>query len=158
MKQDLKPMSIFFRVIAVIAIGAAIGVTIFFIYTLMLRTDYKETMLEVNDKVVKYEDSAMIRQGGESLPASPAVVNWYDSFLLSSNTVVYSRDAAEQNEKTIWLILGDSSLAFTGVENDSAIHILWCTPGGEKSFRVRSTTSFNQMEAYFKNYKRRESN
>ena len=143
------------HVIAAAAICAAVGVTIFFIWTLHIRTDYKDTALEINLVLKDYQDRALIGQGGEYLPATSQVVNWYDIFLLDENTGVYSRKEEPVNDKTIYLVCGENTLSFTGFEDGSAIQVVWDTPDTHKSFRVRSLTTFRQLEAYYSNFRRK---
>ena len=147
---------IVFPIVIAAVLAATIGVVVFFVYTLTLRNDYKETAMQINQAAAAYQERAFIRQGETRIPATADAVNFYDSFLLDGNTAVYSREAAELTEKTIWLEMGDKSLAFTGLEDGSAVYVLWRASAEEKGFRVRSKTTFMQLEAYFQNYARRQ--
>ena len=88
--------------------------------------------------------------------ADSAVVNWYDKFLLDGNTGVYSRKEAATDERTIYLESGDCVLSFTGYEDGSSIQVIWDTPEKRSVFRVRALTTFTQLEAYYKNYVRKQ--
>lgn len=151
----MKPLSIALWAVAVIAIVSAVAVIIFFAWTLNLRTDYKETCQEINDVLRVHQEDSYIGQGDTKVLADSAVVNWYDIFLLDANTSVYSRKEAETDEKTIYLQSGECTLSFTGYEDGSSIQVLWITPEERKAFRVRSLTTFYQLEAYYKNYLRK---
>ena len=151
----MKGFTIFWRIVAVIAFAAAVGVTILIISTLILRTDYKETAYEINQAAAAHLNDAVISRDGTSLPATADVIDYYDRVLLDSTTVVFSSDDAAENEQTIRLDLGNRSLSFTGLEDGSAILVRWTTPDGRKIFRVRSQTTFMQLTAYYTNYEKR---
>ena len=136
------------------ALIMAMSVGIFFVYTLVLRTIYKNTALEINESFRK-EDSVTMIRGDESLRLPSSDVEYYDMFLLDRNTIVYSRKPVPADEETITLDFGKEQLSFTGADDGSAIAISWKTASAEKHFIVRSSTTFMQLSAYYKNCRRK---
>ena len=126
----------------------------FFVYTLILRTIYKNTALEINESFRKEGSVTMIR-GNESFSIPVSYAEYYDIFLLDRNTVVYSRKPVPAEEETIVLDFGKEQLSFTGLEDGSAIAVCWKTASAEKHFIVRSGTSFMQLNAYYRNCRRK---
>ena len=139
----------------VAALAVAVGMIVFFVYTLYLRTSYRNTAKEINLEAAAYQDRAVVQQGNRRFAATRDLVNFYDQFLQDSNTLVYKKGPAEQTDRTIVLEFGEKRLSFTGLEED-AIHIRWNTPEKESNFYVRSGTTFRQLEAYFNNFARRQ--
>lgn len=147
---DIKKIIIRLAVAAVFIVVACVSA--FFLYTLVLRTDYKDTALEINKYAAQYKENTVISRGDVSGYATSDIVDFYDKFLLDTGTQVYSRESAPVTDETICLRFGDHTLSLTGLEDGSAIQILWTGDKGEKSFRVRSITSFMQLSAYFSNH------
>ena len=56
-------------IIAAAALIAAVGVMAFLIYTLVLRTEYKDTALQINDVIVANQGRAVLRIGEKEAPA-----------------------------------------------------------------------------------------
>lgn len=142
---------------AVLAFAVTVSVMLFFIYILVLRTGYRSAALEINDAILSGSRTTISR-GDETLPASAEVMDYYNRFLLDKYTIVYSRKAAAVTEDSIILGIGNSQLAFTGLEDGTAIAVKWETPVGEKNYVVRSQITFMQLSAYYENYKRRSLN
>ena len=107
-----------------LAIGSCIALIIFFIHTLKLRTEYRAVCLEINDAILasRIEDDLIIR-GDESAPLTQKTADYYDAFLLDSNTAVFNRKVREVNDKSIQLCFNGSILSFTGYGDGSEIHI-----------------------------------
>ena len=140
-----------------IAIAMTLGVVGFFVYTLVLRTDYKETALVINESF-RTKSTVTVRKGNESFSLPESYVEYYNMFLLDGNTVVFSRKAVPATEKTIILDFGKEQLSFTGLEDGTAIAVSWVTPTDEKHYIVRSKTTFMQLSAYYKNCQRKAEN
>ena len=139
--------------IAAAALISAIGVTAFLIYTLNLRTDYKETALHINDVILANQGRAVLRVGEKEAPADAEITDYYSMFLLNPYTVVYSRKkAAPSDDTAIILEFGQYSLSFEKLEDGSAALITWNTPEKQKQFCVRSQISFMSLRAYAENY------
>lgn len=139
--------------IAAAALTAAVGVSAFLIYTMGLRTDYKETALQINDVILASRNRTVLRIGDDEAPADEKLVDYYDRFLLDPYTAVYSRKKAEPVDETkILLEFADSTLSFEKLEDGSAILITWTTPEKQKRFCVRSQQSFMALETYGRNY------
>lgn len=136
------------------ALAMALGVGIFFIYTLILRTEYKNAALEMNEPFKQYS-SLTLRKGDEAFSVPTDQVEYYNMFLLDRNTVVFSKKQVPETEETITLDFGTQQLSFTGLEDGSAIAITWKTPSDEKHYIVRSTTTFMQLNAYYTNCRRK---
>ena len=133
----------------------------YFVYTLSLRTNYKETALEINDAILNAKEIT-IESDGKVLPADSDITDYYNMFLLDRNTLVYKRKeykkAPDVPENSIKLNIGDKSLVYSDLDNEYAILVTWNTPDRNVCFSVRSLTTFRQMKAYLKNYNRRLSN
>ena len=143
-------------IIAAAVIASAIGVTAFFIYTLALRTDYKETALQINDVILANQGQAILRVGELEAPADAEVTDYYNMFLLNPNTTVYSRKKAVPSDDTaIVLEFGQYALSFEKLEDGSATLITWNAPDKQKQFCVRSQISFMNLWFYGENYLRR---
>lgn len=154
--SGMKPSSLLAKLIAAAAFAAAAGAIAFTVYVLALRTDYKETALEINDAILAAGKQAAISRGGETFKASGDVTDYYNRFLLDTYTQVYSRKSTQKTDDTITIELGENSLSYTGLEDGTAIGICWETPEKRKDFRVRSLTTFMQLGAFFDNYSRKE--
>ena len=151
----MKTLSLLKKLAVAAVIAAAAGAVIFLVYTLQLRTDYRETALQVNDAALAGLDNAKISRGDISFEVSREAVDYYNKFLLDAHTLVYSRKGTQENEKTIILKLGEAELSFTGLEDGSAIAVHWDSGAEQKVFRVRSQITFSHLEAYFENCRRK---
>lgn len=139
--------------IAAVALISAVGASAFLIYTLALRTDYKETALQINDAILESRDRTVLRIGEMEAPAGIEVVDYYDQFLLDPYTAVYSRKKAVPTDETgIVLEFDRCTLSFEKLEDGSAVLLTWITPEKQKQFCVRSMYSFMSMKAYGENY------
>ena len=144
-----------FVIIAAAALIAAVGVSAFLIYTLALRTDYKETALQINEMMLENQSRALLRVGEKEAAADFRVMDYYSQFLQSTYTTVYSRKKGEpSDDEVIELVLGQYYLSFSKLEDGSASLIIWKTPEKEKTFCVRSQISFMGLKAYADNYLR----
>lgn len=151
----MKTFSALGKLIVILVIAAAVGVIAFFVYVLVLRTDYRETALEINEAMLASGSRATVSRGDTSLAASAELLDYYNRFFLEGQTLVYSRKSAEMTERTIVLEFGDYKVSFTGMEDGTSIGLHFDMPEGQKDFRVRSTITFMQLEAYFDNYVRK---
>ena len=139
-------------IIAAAALIAAVGVMAFLIYTLVLRTEYKDTALQINDVIVANQGRAVLRIGEKEAPADDGVTDYYNMFLLNPNTAVYSRKkAAASDDTAIVLDFGRYSLSFEKLEDGSATLVTWNTPEKQKQFCVRSQITFMSLLAYGEN-------
>ncbi len=150
MKYKLKKLMLYISCAA--AILGVSAVAVFLIVTLTIRTNYKDMALRVNDAVLETYSQKYVEKNGERYPADDKLLNYYDKFLLDGNTAVFNSSSADETEKTIRLIMGDKTLALTPLEDGTAINIHWKTPDEDRSFTVRSQTSYMQLEAYLSNY------
>ena len=147
---------ILLNIIAAAALIAAIGVMAFLIYTLALRTDYKETALKINDVILANQGRAVLRVGEKEALVDDGITDYYNMFLLNPYTTVYSRKKAVTSDDTaIVLEFGQYSLSFEKLEDGSATLITWNTPEKQKRFCVRSQITFMHLRAYGENYFRR---
>ena len=148
-------MKIVLRILGAAALLITLGVIIFFAYTLILRNDYRAAALNINEAVLAGGDRITVSRGDTTLPADQRIVDYYNRFLLDGNTAVYSRIGAPLTDQSIRLSFPDgSALTFTGLEDGSAIALCWATSQGQKQYRVRSSTTFMQLHAFFSNYQR----
>jgi hypothetical protein len=132
---------------------SAIGVTAFFIYTLTLRTDYKETARQINDVILANRGQAVFRIGETEVPAGTDLTDYYNMFLQDPFTIVYSRKKALPSDDTVIVLeFGQYSLSFEKLEDGSATLITWITPEKQKQFCVRSQISFMMLRSYGENY------
>lgn len=145
----------FFIGLAVLAFAVSIAIGGMFAWFLVLRTAYKEDAYKINESF-RTNSTLMVCRGEESLEAVPEEMEYYNKFLLDAQTLVFSRKAVPVTDSTITLDFGSESLSFTGIEDGTAIGISWKSREGEKNYIVRSATSFNQLTAYYSNYKRQK--
>ena len=136
------------------AVLAAVGFLIFFVFMMVLRTEYKEIAFQINESILK-ASQPLISCEGKTYPADKSALDFYDRFLLDRNTVVFGRSGPDPSESSIVLTLGKESLSFTGLE-DGTISVCWRSGQGTKHYLVRSQTTFMQLSAYWKNYTRRQ--
>lgn len=141
-------------VLCALALIMVLSVGSFFVYTLILRTYYKNTALEINESF-RREGNVTMRRGNESFFVPVSYAEYYDIFLLDRNTVVYSRKPVPADEETITLDFGKEQLSFTGLDDGSAIAVSWKTISDEKHFIVRSSASFMQLSAFYRNCRRK---
>ena len=128
----------------------------FVCYVLILRTDYKKTALEINEAFrTTPAESIIVVQGDTELPADAQLTDFYNKFLLYSKTVVFNRKKSETNENTITFKIKGKQLSLTGLEDGSAIAIHWEDSEKEAFYTVRAEMTFQQLSAYFNNYKKK---
>ena len=132
-----------------IVLGITLSVLIFFTYTVVLRTDYKSTALEINDAILS-GCNMTISRGEDTFPATQETADYYNRFLLLQ-TDAFSRRSVPVTDKSIILRIGDNELSFTGLEDNSAIAVKWKTAADDKNYIVRSQITFLQLSAYFSN-------
>ncbi|MBR2834411.1 MAG: hypothetical protein IKE43_01660 [Coriobacteriales bacterium] len=142
-----------FNILVVIVFALVIGLIVFIVWALMLRTEYKDTAFEIN-KAFLTDSSVTIIRGEESFPVSTDDAEYYNMFLLDNNTVVFSKDVVPVTDDTITIDFGEEQLSFTGYDDGSATAILWKTQENQKHFIVRSAITFRQLSAYYKNIER----
>lgn len=141
--------------ICIIGFGVIAAIIIWFISVLMMRTEYKDTALEINDAFLAAgPEGTTVSQGDITLPATQSLIDYYDRFLLENTTIVFNKKPAEPDETSISLQCGDKTLRYTGLEDGTAINVCWITPEGEKYYTVRTQITFNQLNSYWKNYMR----
>ena len=140
--------------ICITAAASGIAVGVFFIYTLILRSNYKKDALAIND-AFRFHTTATLSRGDLSFPVQSADIEYYDMFLLNQDTVVFSRKAATETDATIRIDFGTERLSFTGIDDGSAIALCWKTPENEKHYMVRSQMTFSQLNAFFINCSRK---
>ena len=145
-----------FMACCVTAVMMAAAVIIFVGYVLLLRTQFRKTALEINDKILAAPTGkVMLSQGENVFPVDKKTADYYNKFLMNRYTTVFSRKRSEPDDKTIKLILDESSLSFIGLEDGSAIALIWKTEEKTEYYKVRSQTTFQQLEAYFQNCRRK---
>ena len=137
-----------------IAVVVTVAVTVFFAYTLHLRTEYKAFAREVNDVVLAIPaGDCTIERDGQVWQADEALVDYYDRFLLQENVNVVSRKGAADNSKTLTLRLKDNALSFTGLDNSFYIALRWDTPQGSRTYIVNGGSfSYMQLSAYLSSF------
>ena len=140
-----------------IAIGMCVALIAFFAYILVLRTDYKETCLEINEKIVAASpDETFAVMNGEKYPLSSEALNYYDEILLDRKAVVFNRKGAEPDKNSIVLEFSGCTLTFTGQDDGTAFYLHWETPEEVKDYSVRSTNyTYTSMVSYLKSYIKR---
>ena len=153
-ESDMRKIFSIRLIICIVALAMALGVGIFFTYTLVLRTEYKNAALEMNEPFKQYS-SVTLRKGDETFSVPTDQVEYYNMFLLDRNTAVFSKKRVPETKETITLDFGREQLSFTGLEDGSAIAITWKTPSDEKHYIVRSSTTFMQLNAYYTNCRRK---
>ena len=89
-------------IICAAALAMALGVGIFFIYTLVLRTEYKNAALDMNEPF-RQSASVTLLRGDESFSVPTDQVEYYNTFLLDQNTTVFSKKQVPETEGTITL-------------------------------------------------------
>ena len=138
-----------------LAVGAALLLIGFFVYTLALRTEYRAFALEVNDAILTCPAQGReIARGETRLPLSAFDLDYYDKVLLDQGTAVLDRKALEPDKSSIVLILGEKRLWFIRVDN-TLVNLRWETPEGVRGSTVRcDLITFAQMNAYFINLAR----
>ena len=141
----------------ILALGICLALIGYFVYILRLRTEYRAFCMEINDAILATEpEEALVRRGDGEWPADRDLLDYYDIQLRDAKTVVFNRKAAEPDEKSIYLILHDGILCYTGMEDGSAVNLRWETDAGLRAYTVRSDNiSFMQLSAYLSNYARR---
>ena len=125
-----------------------------FAHYMILMTEYRETALQINESF-RAEGTLTLRQGEVSFSWPVSSAQYYDKFLSSDRTLVYSRRTVPEDEKTIVLDFGKERLSFTGLEDGSVIAVSWKTSSEEKHYLVRSDTSFIQLSSFFSNCRKK---
>ena len=136
------------------AFAAVIAVSVFLIYTLVLRTGYKEDALEINEAFHTHSE-AVLSRGDLSFKVQTTDIEYYDQFLLAKGTAVFSRKPVSETNDTIQISFGSEKLSFTGIEDGSAIALCWKTSEKEKHYIVRSQITIYQLNSYFENLHRK---
>ena len=143
-----------FLLVCVAAFAAVIAVSVFLIYTLMLRSSYKADALEINEAFCTHT-AAVLSRGDLSFQVKPTDIEYYDKFLLDRNTAVFSRKAVPETDDTIRIDFGSEKLSLTGIDDGSAIALCWNSRGKEKHYIVRSQITIFQLNSAFENYHRK---
>ena len=140
-----------------LAIGICIALIVFIVWVLTLRTEYKQTCLEINNKILaSTEDQRFILKDGEKYPMSFEVLDYYNQYLLDKKSMVFSRKADELADKSIVLKFSDNTLTFAGIEDETAVLLTWETPSETKHYKVRNENyTFRSLNSYIKNYLRK---
>ena len=136
-----------------LAVMIALGMIVFMVHTLRLRTEYRQFCLEVNDAVLA---SSMrqntVSRGDETAPLSFTALNYYDQFLLDAGTLVYSRKSAEPTEKSIVISIKGGTLSFIPLDEET-VCLRWDTSSGTSSYRVRAGyITFVDLNSYLTIY------
>ena len=137
-----------------IILGCAISVLAFFVYTLVLRTAFKATALEINDAILTCDDIAISCGDDNPVFVNIATVDYYDKFLFDRYTVVFAAKDIPVSANSIIIYVGEDELSFTSLSDSSEIAIKWKTTKTEKNYIVRSQISYLQLKAYYSNLKR----
>lgn len=144
-----------------IAILACVALIVFFVHILVLRTEYREACLEMNDRILAAQkgDPGSIRLGERSCPLNEAALNYYDIFLLDEKTVVYNRKSFEEDDSCLILSFSDCRLVLKDLDAGVRIGLRWETPEGVRCYSVAcGNYSFMQLGSYFSNlYRHSES-
>lgn len=137
-----------------VAIAAMLALIVFFVHTLSLRSDYRDTCMEINAAILAVPaETCTAEQFGEVWPADDALLNFYDRWLLDRHVTAFSRKDAEPSESSITLGVGPNTLRLTGLEDGTAVALRWETPDGISTYTVRTTgVTFMQLSAYMQNY------
>ena len=136
-------------------VGCAFSLFVFFIYILVLRSDYKSTALEINSAILMANDITI--SCGDDVPVSAniSMIDYYDKFLLDRYTVVFGLKNIPVSADSIIICIGESKLSFTSLNDSTEIAIKWKTSNTEKNYIVRSQMSYFQLKAYYNNLQRR---
>ena len=138
-KKDKKRRSLLFFG-GGLAFAICLALILFFIYILVLRTEYRAACLEINDTILATEPGEVtVERGGEQWPLSHDALEYFNMRLLEEQVIVYNRANKELTDESIIIHLGDSTLSFTGYEDGTCINIHWKTPRGLKTYSVRSS-------------------
>ena len=138
------------------AVAMAAAVLIFIGYVLVLKTQFRRTAMEINDAILAAPaEKVMLSQGETVFSLDKKASDYYNKFLMDEHTTVFNRKRSETNAKTITLTLDGNSLSFTGLEDGTAIALIWKTEEKTEYYTLRSQTTFLQMDAYFQNCRRR---
>lgn len=139
-----------------LAFGICLFLIVFFIWILVLRTEYRAACLEINDTILATDIADItVQRDGKTWPTTVKLVDYYNMGLLADGVQVFNRANLPLSEKSIILHIGENDLSFTGYDNGTAINIHWATPRGLKTYTVRcNSTSFMQYTAYLSNYVR----
>ncbi len=142
-------------VLSAAALIMAVSCIAFFVYTLALRTAYREDAVAFNSALLRAERIVISSSGG-SFEADLPTADYYNKFLLDRNTSVYSRQKRMESADTVTITADRDRISFTGFEDGTSIAVRWQPDvGREKNYLVRSQTTFMQLRAYFRNQLRR---
>lgn len=136
------------------AFAAAIAVSAFLIYTLMLRSSYKADALEINE-AFRTHAAAVLSRGDLSFQVKTSDIEYYDKLLLDTNTTVFSRKPIPETDDTIRIDFGSEKLSYTGIDDGTAIALRWNSTGKEKHYIVRSQMTFSQLNTFFEIFHRK---
>ena len=136
-----------------LAVTIALGMIVFMVHTLRLRTEYRDFCLEINNAVLTSpKQRNTVTRGDETAPLSFTALNYYDQFLLDTGTLVYSRKSAEPTEKSIVISMKGGTLFFIPLDQET-ICLRWDTPSGTRSYRVRAGyITFADLHSYLTIY------
>ncbi|MBO5998383.1 MAG: hypothetical protein J6P87_01705 [Lachnospiraceae bacterium] len=142
-------------ILSAVALASAAALIIYFAFILGLRTAYKEDALEIND-ALRGADRIILSSGDTGFEVSLKEAEYYNRFLLDRYTAVYSRKEVKEDDESIVLEFGGCRLSFTNAGKDgTAVALRWHTPGApsaeDRTYLVRTQTTFMQLKAYFKN-------
>ena len=137
-----------------LALAVSLVLISLFVYVLNLRTEYRADCMAINDAVIAALGAEnTIAQGDVIYPLSDGLLNYYNAWLRRGGTVVFDRKAHETTDKTIVMTLPGGTLMLTGVDDWTAVNILWETADGTVSYTVRNEDiTFFQLSARFASY------
>ena len=157
MYKKYKRKTVLLYIFGTLAIGICLALIIFFIWIMALRTEYKKTCLEINDRILSAsEGMSFVMRNGEKYPLSSEAMNYFDQVLLDKKTGVYNRKPYEITDKSIVMEFSDCTLSFSGLEDGTAISIRWETPEKTRNYTIRSVNyTFINLNSYLTSYIRR---
>ena len=118
-KRDRRRTAILYAC-GIVAIGSCLALIVFFVHTLLLRTQYRATCLEINDAILASSaEQNTIQRGDEVYPMPDYVLEYYNILLLEEDTLVRDRSSLPPTAKSIILHISDNSLTFTPVPDDA---------------------------------------
>ena len=144
---------------AVLAIAICVAVITFFVHTVRLRNEFRMERMRINDVMRASDlDRCSLSHGGETIPLTRQALTYYNMYLNSSYTMVFNRKMTQPTEQSITLTLEGGTLTLTGLEDGTAVGILWQTPSQTCCYTVRNEAqTFMQLESYFKTCKQKAS-
>ncbi len=144
---------------AVLAIAICVAVITFFVHTVRLRNEFRMERMRINDVMLASDlDRCSLSHGGETIPLTRQALTYYNMYLNSSYTMVFNRKMTQPTERSITLTLEGGTLTLTGLEDGTAVGILWQTPSRTCCYTVRNEPqTFMQLESYFKTCRQKAS-